>query len=63
MAHGRNTTVVSIRVSDSVYTMIKKDADKLGLTIQEYVKKRLDILPDANNTKDNFWRSLFSRHS
>jgi predicted DNA binding CopG/RHH family protein len=63
MAHGRNSTVISIRVSDSVYAMLKKDAGKLGLNIQDYIKKRLDILPDESNTKRNFWRSLFSRHS
>lgn len=47
MAHGRNSTVISVRVSDSVYAIIKRDAEKLGLNIQDYVKKRLDILPDG----------------
>jgi len=50
MAHGRNTTVVAIRISDSVYTMLQKRAIRKGLSVGDYV--RWDITCG--------WRSCFA---
>jgi len=47
MAHGRNSTIISLRVPDSVYAIVKHDADEMGLNIQDYVKNRLGIMPDG----------------
>lgn len=41
MAHGRNTTVVAIRVSDSVYTMLGKRGNRRGLSVGDYIKYEL----------------------
>jgi len=46
MVKGRNTRVVSVRVLDSVYTMIEARARKRGMTISEYLLSmiRHDVL-------------------
>lgn len=38
---GRNTTVIGIRVPDSLETRIKDLADKAGLTVSEWCKAAL----------------------
>lgn len=38
MTKGRNTRPVSVRVSYSVYTMIKNRADKRGVTMNDFLK-------------------------
>jgi hypothetical protein len=47
MSKGRNTTVVGCRVNDSVYTMVKAEADKQGLNINDWLKA---IINDSVNT-------------
>ncbi len=51
MAKGRSTTVIGVRVPDSVYTRIKALADKQGLTVSEWCKVNLarsaGLLPDG----------------
>jgi predicted DNA binding CopG/RHH family protein len=39
MAKGRNTTVVSVRLPDSVYTIIKRRAEKRGMAVGDWIKK------------------------
>lgn len=39
MAKGRNTTVVAVRIPDSVYTIIKRRAGKRGLSVGDWLKK------------------------
>ena len=41
MVKGRSTTVIGVRVPDSVYTRIKTLADKQGLTVSEWCKANL----------------------
>jgi len=41
MAHGRNTTVVSIRFTDSVCAIIKRRADKAGMTMGDWIKLKV----------------------
>lgn len=39
---GRNTTGISIRVSDSVYTILQELANKRGVSISAYVKAKVE---------------------
>lgn len=41
MAKGRRTTVISVRVPDSLETRIKDLANKQGLTVSEWCKAAL----------------------
>ena len=41
MVKGRSTTVIGVRVPDSVYTRIKDLAEKQGLTVSEWSKAAL----------------------
>ncbi len=51
MSKGRNTTVIGVRVPDSVYTRIKALAETQRLTISEWCKVNLTraagLLPDG----------------
>jgi len=51
MAKGRNTTVIGVRVPDTVYTRIKALADRQELTVSEWCKASLaraaGLLPDG----------------
>jgi len=38
MSRGRNTTVIAVRVPDSVYAMVKARAERQGMTISEYLR-------------------------
>ena len=38
MAKGRTTAVIGVRVPDSVNTKVKARAERIGLTVSEYVK-------------------------
>jgi len=41
MTKGRSTSVIGVRVPDSVYTRIKALASKQGLTVSEWAKAAL----------------------
>ena len=51
MGKGRNTTVIGVRVPDSVYTRIKALANRQELTVSEWCKANLiraaGLLPDG----------------
>ncbi len=42
MVKGRSTTVIGVRVSDSVYTTIRARAEKLGMSVCEYCRQVLE---------------------
>lgn len=52
MAKGRNSTVIGVRVPDSVYSRIKALAEKEDLAISEWCKANLirdaGLLPDGS---------------
>ncbi|KKN64745.1 hypothetical protein LCGC14_0488770 [marine sediment metagenome] len=39
---GRNSTVVSLRLPDSVYTIVKEMADKKGVTVTAFIKAKIE---------------------
>ena len=39
---GRNSVVVSIRVTDSVYTILLKMAEKKGMTVSGFIKGKVE---------------------
>jgi len=39
---GRNSVVVSVRVDDSVYTILKRMAAKKGMTVSAFVKGKVE---------------------
>jgi len=41
---GRSSVVVSIRVSDSVYTVLKELADKKGISVSAFLKRKAETL-------------------
>ncbi len=51
MVKGRSTTVLGVRMPDSVYTRIKALANKQGLTVSEWCKANLarsaGLMPDG----------------
>jgi len=51
MVKGRSTTVIGVRVPDSVYTRIRDLAEKQGLTVSEWCKAELiraaGLLPEG----------------
>ena len=50
---GRNSVVISIRVSDSVYATIKGLADTKGMSVSAYVKQKVeDYALRVNTTKE-----------
>jgi len=52
MVKGRNTTVIAVRVPDSLSIRIRALADKQGLTVSEWCKVNLartaGVLPDGS---------------
>lgn len=61
MTKGRNTTVIGVRVPDSVYARIKALAEKEGWTINDWMKaavlRAAGILPDGSIRKHHKRRS------
>ena len=54
---GRNSVVISIRVSDSVNTMLKELATRRGVTVSAYVKAKVEdfvsrVNPSVNTMPD-----------
>ncbi len=45
--HGRNTTIMGVRVTDSVYAGIKAVAAGQGLSLSDWVKSHI-LLPDGS---------------
>ena len=39
---GRNSVVVSIRLDDSVYTIVKERAEKKGVTVSAFIKGKVE---------------------
>ena len=51
---GRNSVVVSIRLSDSVYTILKEMAGKKGMTVSAFIKGKVEEytrLANVNTTE------------
>jgi len=44
---GRNSTVISIRLDDDVYAVVKKWADRKELTVSAYIKKQINHSVDT----------------
>lgn len=52
---GRNSVVVSIRVTDSVYTTLEEMADRKGLTVSGFIKSKVTEyarLANVNTTEE-----------
>lgn len=39
MARGRNSTATGLRLPDSVYTMVKKRADRRKMSVNEFLNR------------------------
>lgn len=53
MTRGRNTSVISLRVTDDERNKIQKRADKKGMTISDYMKWLALRTHRKNTHKDN----------
>jgi len=42
MGRGRNTTVIGVRVPDSVYAKVRARAEKQGVTVSEYLRVAIE---------------------
>ncbi len=40
--NGRNSAVVSLRLSDSVYTIVGVMAEKKGMTVSAFIKSKIE---------------------
>ncbi len=47
---GRNTTVIAVRLPDSVYTMIQRRAKEQGISVGDWVKQMLSVNAIDTNT-------------
>jgi predicted DNA-binding protein len=61
MGHGRNSTVIAVRVPDGVYTRVKVLAEKEGWSVSDWLKsviiRAASILPDGSIRKHSKRRS------
>lgn len=52
MSHGRNTSVIGVRIQDSVYARIKVLAEKEGWSVSDWLKsviiRAAGLLPDGS---------------
>ena len=61
MSHGRNSTVIGVRVPDAVYARVRVLAEKEGWTVNDWMKavviRAAGLLPDGSIRNHNKKRS------